>query len=50
MNNRQGQIAFDMLKTGHTLQLARLHIDGINSGFISLIEIDFATALYEAIE
>lgn len=28
-------------------QVAQLHIDGINTGFISSLGIDFATALYE---
>jgi len=32
-----------------TLQLARLHIEGIKTGFISSLWQGFVTALYEAI-
>jgi len=33
----------------HTYEVARLHIDGINTGFISSLGIDFVMALYKAI-
>lgn len=49
MNNRQNQIAFDMLKTEHAPQLARLHIEELKKGFISSLGIEFVAALYEAI-
>jgi ribosomal protein S18 acetylase RimI-like enzyme len=49
MNNRQNQITFDVLKTRHTPQLARLHIEEIKTGFISSLGVDFVTALYESI-
>jgi len=37
------------LKTEHAHDIAALHIQGINTGFISSLGIDFVTALYEAI-
>lgn len=37
------------LETRHAGQAARLHIEGISTGFISSLGIDFVTALYEAI-
>ena len=42
-------LRYDMLKTEHARQIAKLHIEGINRGFISSLGIDFVTALYEAI-
>jgi ribosomal protein S18 acetylase RimI-like enzyme len=43
------QFKFAMLETKHAEQVARLHIEGISTGFISSLGIDFVTALYEAI-
>ena len=40
---------FTRLESRYVEQVARLHIDGINTGFISSLGIDFVTALYEAI-
>ena len=40
---------FDVLRAKHARQIAKLHIEGINRGFISSLGIDFVTALYEAI-
>jgi len=40
---------FTRLESMYVEQVARLHIDGINTGFISSLGIDFVTALYEAI-
>ena len=37
------------LKIEHAHDIAALHIQGINTGFISSLGIDFVTALYEAI-
>ncbi len=37
------------LKKNHALQIARLHISGISTGFISSLGEEFVTALYEAI-
>lgn len=40
---------FCKLETKHAGQVARLHIEGISTGFISSLGIDFVTALYEGI-
>jgi len=40
---------FRKLESRHADQVARLHIQGINTGFISSLGIGFVTALYEAI-
>ncbi len=40
---------FGKLESKHAEQIAMLHIQGINTGFISSLGIDFVTALYEAI-
>jgi len=37
------------LKINHASQVARLHIEGISTGFISSLGHEFVTALYEAI-
>jgi ribosomal protein S18 acetylase RimI-like enzyme len=37
------------LETGHARDVAKLHVSGINLGFISSLGIDFVTELYEAI-
>ncbi len=39
---------FKQLQSEHAEQVARLHIEGIRTGFISSLGIDFVTALYEA--
>jgi len=49
MTQRQNQNNFSSLKTEHANQVARLHIKGISTGFISSLGIDFVTALYEGI-
>jgi ribosomal protein S18 acetylase RimI-like enzyme len=43
------QFKLAALETKHAEQIARLHIEGISTGFISSLGIDFVTALYEAI-
>ncbi|MHC4525760.1 MAG: GNAT family N-acetyltransferase, partial [Planctomycetota bacterium] len=43
------QLRYDVLSAKHARQIAQLHIEGINRGFISSLGIDFVTALYEAI-
>lgn len=40
---------FAKLQHQHTDQIAELHIEGISTGFISSLGIDFVTALYRAI-
>jgi len=40
---------FYKLENSHTGRIAELHIQGISTGFISSLGIDFVTALYEAI-
>jgi hypothetical protein len=40
---------FAKLELRHVGQIAKLHIEGISTGFISSLGIDFVTALYEAI-
>jgi len=40
---------FTRLESRYVEQVARLHIDGINTGFISSLGIDFVMALYRAI-
>lgn len=37
------------IKQDHTAQIAKLHMQGISTGFISSLGIDFVTALYEVI-
>ena len=37
------------IESKHTSEIAKLHIQGINTGFISSLGIDFVTALYKAI-
>ena len=37
------------LSKSHLLQVAQLHIQGISTGFISSLGIEFVTALYGAI-
>ena len=49
MEERQHRIKFDTLKVEHAPEVARLHIRGISSGFISSLGIDFVTALYESL-
>ena len=46
---KETKFKFAILETKHAEQIARLHIEGINTGFISSLGIDFVTALYEAI-
>ena len=43
------KLRYDVLSAKHARQIAQLHIEGINRGFISSLGIDFVTALYEAI-
>jgi len=42
-------VEFGKLESKHVEQIAKLHIKGISTGFISSLGIDFVTALYEAI-
>jgi len=49
MNGDLSQIEFKLLRTTHTSRIAKLHIEGISTGFISSLGIGFVTALYEAI-
>ena len=49
MDKLQSQIEFYPLQAIHVQQIAKLHIEGINEGFISSLGIDFVTALYEAV-
>ncbi len=44
-----GPIRFDVLRLEHIEQVAKLHVDGIATGFISSLGLDFVTALYETI-
>ena len=48
-NPKQDNIKCEVLQPHHARQIAQLHIEGINRGFISSLGIDFVTALYEAI-
>jgi ribosomal protein S18 acetylase RimI-like enzyme len=45
----KSQFKFAALDTKHAEQVARLHIEGISTGFISSLGTEFVTALYEAI-
>ena len=38
-----------VLSKSFSSQVAQLHVDGIPSGFVSSLGVDFVTALYEAI-
>jgi len=49
MDKVQSQIEFYPLQAIHAKPIAKLHIEGINEGFISSLGIDFVTSLYEAI-
>ena len=49
MNETQSQIEFKDLQVEHAQQVAALHIQCINTGFISSMGIDFVSCLYEAI-
>lgn len=49
MNGDLSQIEFKLLRTTHASRIAKLHIEGIETGFISSLGIDFVTVLYEAI-
>lgn len=49
MNDTQSQIEFYQLEVVHTDLISQLHIEGISTGFISSLGIDFVAALYEAI-
>jgi hypothetical protein len=49
MNETQSQIEFKDLQVEYVHQVAALHIQCINTGFISSMGIDFVTYLYEAI-
>ncbi|MHC4693943.1 MAG: GNAT family N-acetyltransferase [Planctomycetota bacterium] len=42
-------IKFEPLAHEHAREIARLHVSGISTGFISSLGIDFVTSLYEAI-
>jgi len=42
-------VKIDKLETRHAKEIAKLHIQGISTGFISSLGVDFVTALYEAI-
>jgi ribosomal protein S18 acetylase RimI-like enzyme len=48
MDEKQCQFTFDTLNAEHVRQVAKLHIEGINTGFISSLGIDFAMVLYKA--
>lgn len=45
----ESRFTFGVLEAEHARQVAKLHIEGISTGFISSLGIDFVTALYEAI-
>lgn len=49
MDRMQSQIEFHPLQAIHAKPIAKLHIEGINEGFISSLGIDVLTVLYEAI-
>ena len=49
MNESKSQVEFKDLQSSHAEQIAKLHIEGINTGFISSLGIDFVVSLYEAI-
>lgn len=42
-------VKIENLSTGHCSSVAKLHIDGIRTGFISSLGVDFIIALYKAI-
>ncbi len=44
-----GEITIEIFKPEHAAQVAQLHIDGIKTGFISSLGIDFMTTLYDSI-
>lgn len=48
-STEKNKLRYDILRAKHARQIAELHIEGINRGFISSLGIDFVTALYEAI-
>jgi ribosomal protein S18 acetylase RimI-like enzyme len=48
-SGQQEQSRFTILGKEHARQIAGLHIEGINTGFISSLGLDFVTALYEGI-
>src|SRR3989339_334878 len=47
--DRTARIKFVTLEPRHAREMAKLHIEGINTGFISSLGLDFVTALYEGI-
>jgi len=49
MREAQSQVGFKDLQIAHAGQVAALHIQCIDTGFISSLGIDFVTSLYEAI-
>lgn len=49
MNGTQRQVQLKLLQSVHTQRVAELHIQGISTGFISSLGIDFVKSLYEAI-
>ena len=48
-NRKMEYIRCENLTPEHALEVAKLHIDGIHTGFISSLGIDFVTAIYKAI-
>jgi GNAT superfamily N-acetyltransferase len=49
IGGREGQIRFDLLRTEHVPQVARLHTEGISAGYISSLGEEFAEYLYAGI-
>ncbi len=49
LRNKVGRMVITDINHDHAAQIAKLHIQGISTGFISSLGIDFVTALYEAI-
>ena len=49
MNSTQSQIVLKPIEHVHINSIAKLHIEGISTGFISSLGIDFVTCLYQAI-
>jgi ribosomal protein S18 acetylase RimI-like enzyme len=47
--SKQDTYSCKVLEVQHARQIAKLHIEGIDRGFISSLGIEFVTALYEAI-
>lgn len=45
MNGGLSQIEFKLLRAAHASRIAKLRIEGIKTGFISSLGIDFVTAL-----